>query len=290
VFGELSLRPAKQFEILGSLRYDHFRDADGRIVTNGVAEEFPTRTFDVVSPRLALRYQFIEPLALRGAYYEGFRAPTLAERYRSFESPTFRGLSNPNLDEERLRGGDVGLDIRHRLFDGQVNYFYNRLQNFVGSAEVGFVDGKFTVMNTNVAKIRSRGVEMIGNLRFTHSLTLTGNYTFTDSEVTEGPYQGNQTEGAPRNMVSFALNYFAPFGLTLSPRGRWVDDAFQDITGEAPMDAHFVFDLLGAYRVHENFELFLIAENLFDNQYIADGFGQTLAAPRQISGGIRFTF
>jgi outer membrane receptor protein involved in Fe transport len=290
VFGEISLRPARRFEILGSLRYDHFRDADGRIVTNGVAREFPTRTFNVVSPRLAARYQLIDGLALRGAYYEGFRAPTLAERYRSFESPTFRGLSNPDLEDESLRGGEAGLDIRYGLFDGQFNVFYSRLENFVGSAEFGFVDDKFTVINTNVGKTRSRGVEIIGNLRFTDDLTLTGNYAFTDAEVTEGPFQGRELEGAPRNVVSFLLNYFAPFGLNLSPRGRWVDDAFQDITGEAPMDAHFLFDLFASQRVHKNLELLFTAENLFDNEYIADGFGQTLGAPRQISVGIRFTF
>jgi outer membrane receptor protein involved in Fe transport len=276
--------------LLGSLRYDHFRDADGRIVTNGVAQSFRTRSFNVVSPRLALRYQLIEQLALRAAYYEGFRAPTLAERYRSFESPTFRGLSNPNLEEERLRGGEAGVDIRRGVFDGQINYFYNRLRNFVGSAEVGFVDGKFTVMNTNVARTRARGLEMIGNLRFTDYVTLSGNYTFTDAQVVEGPFQGNQVEGAPRHVVSFGLNYFAPYGLSLSPRGRFVDDAFQDITGEAPMDAHFVFDLRVGYRVHRNLELFFTAENLFDEQYIADGFGQTLGAPRQALAGIRFTF
>jgi outer membrane receptor protein involved in Fe transport len=199
-------------------------------------------------------------------------------------------LSNPDLEEERLRGGEVGVDIRQGLFDGQVNYFYNRLRNFVGSAEVGFVDGKFTVMNTNVAKIRSRGVEMMGNLRFKDYLTLTGNYTFTDSEVTEGPFQGNELEGAPRHVVSFGLDYLAPFGMNLSPRGRWLDDAFQDITGEAPMDAHFVFDLFTSYRLRRNVELFIVAENLFNELYIADGFGQTLGAPRQISGGVRFSF
>jgi iron complex outermembrane receptor protein len=286
----VSVRPISRFEILGSLRYDHFRDSDGRIVTNGVPEEFPTRTFNVVSPRIAARYQFVEPVAIRGAYYEGFRAPTLAERYRSFESPTFRGLSNPNLDEENLRGGELGLDVRHGIFDGQVNVFYNRLENFVGSAEFGFVGGKFTVINTNVAAIRSRGVELIGNLRFTDHVTVTGNYAFTDAEVVEGPLQGNELEGAPRHVVSFFMNYFAPFGLNISPRARWVDDAFQDITGEAPMDAHFIFDLSASQRVHRNLELFVTAENLFNNEYIADGFGQTLGAPRQISGGIRFTF
>jgi outer membrane cobalamin receptor len=202
VFGEVSLRPTRRFEVLGSLRYDHFRDSDGRIVTNGIMQVFPTRTFNVVSPRVALRYQFSDPVAIRGSYYEGFRAPTLAERYRSFETPTFRGLSNPNLEEEHLRGGEVGLDVRHGIFDGQVNVFYNRLENFVGSAEFGFVDGKFTVINTNVAEIRSRGVEVIGNLRFTDYMMFTGNYTFTDAEVIEGPLTGNELEGAPRHTSS----------------------------------------------------------------------------------------
>jgi outer membrane receptor protein involved in Fe transport len=190
--------------------------------------------------------------------------------------------------EERLRGGDLGVDLRVGTFDGQVNYFYNRLGNFVGSAEVGFIDGKFTVRNTNVAKTRSQGVELIGNLHFTNYLTLTGNYTFTDAEVIEGPLTGNELEGAPRNVASVLLNYYAPFGLNLSPRARWVDDAFQDITGEAPMDKHFIFDIFASQRVHRNLELFVLAENLFDNEYIADGFGQTLGAPRQVSVGVRF--
>ncbi|MCM3869873.1 MAG: TonB-dependent receptor [Pyrinomonadaceae bacterium] len=288
VFAEISLRPNSRSEILGSLRYDNFRDADGRIVTDGVTQAFPTRTINLVSPRLAARYQFIDQLALRGAYYEGFRAPTLAERYRSFESPTFRGLSNPELAAERLRGGEVGVDIRHGIFDGQVNYLYNRLNNFVGSAEVGFIDGKFTVMNTNIAKTRSQGVEIIGNLRFTDYLNFTGNYTFTDAEVITGPLTGNELEGAPRNVASLLLNYYAPFGLNLSPRARFVDDAFQDITHEAPMDRHFIFDFFASYRVHRNLDLFVVAENLFNKEYIADGFAQTLGAPRQVSVGIRF--
>jgi hypothetical protein len=51
-----------------------------------------------------------------------------------------------------------------------------RCRNFVGSVEVRFVEGKFTVMNTNVAKVRSRAVEMIGNLRLKEYLWLNGNY------------------------------------------------------------------------------------------------------------------
>ena len=54
------------------------------------------------------------------------------------------------------------------------------------------------------------------------------------------------------------------------------------------MDKHFIFDFFASYRVHRNLDLFVVAENLFNSEYIADGFAQTLGAPRQVSVGIRF--
>jgi hypothetical protein len=135
------------------------------------------------------------------------RAPTLAELYRSFETPTFRGLSNPELEEERLRGGDVGVDLRRGRVAAQLNGFYNRLENFVGSAEVGFIDGKFTVMATNVAEIRSRGVESMIAFRAWEHVTIDANYMFTDSEVVEGALTGNEVEGAPENVAALGATY-----------------------------------------------------------------------------------
>jgi outer membrane receptor protein involved in Fe transport len=116
------------------------------------------------------------------------------------------------------------------------------------------------------------------------------NYTYTDATVAEGPLQGNAVEGAPRNIFNFSTSYSAPFGLDLNFRGRWVDESFQDITNEAPQGEHVVFGLSAWYRVQRNVTLFVIAENLFDEKYIADGFGGGLGAPRQVWGGIRFVF
>jgi len=290
LFGEASLRPTDKVELLGSLRLDHFSETDGRIVTDGTPDLFPERTFNVVSPRVAVRYQFSKPVALRAAYYQGFRAPTLAERYRSFETPTFRGLSNPNLKEEHLHGGETGVDISVGRFFGQINFFYNRLEDFIGSAEVGDVGGKFTVINSNVGTIRSRGTEFIGNVRLTNWLTATADYTYTDAKVIDGELAGNDVEGAPRHVASLGLSYLAPRGAKFDIRGRWVDKAFQDISNEGVMGDHFVMDLFAAYPIQKHLDLLFVAENLLNRQYIADGFGQTLAAPRQISGGVRLHF
>jgi outer membrane receptor protein involved in Fe transport len=72
-----------------------------------VVTNFADKTFDELTFRLALRYQLVDTVAVRGAAYRGFRAPTLAELYRSFGTTTFVGLSNPQLDAETLIGGEI---------------------------------------------------------------------------------------------------------------------------------------------------------------------------------------
>jgi iron complex outermembrane receptor protein len=286
LFAQASFRPSDRSEVLTGVRVDRFDNSDGRIVTNGIESSFADRDFDVVSPRIAARYEVAESVGLRAAVFGGFRAPTLAELYRSFETPTFRGLSNPELEEERLRGGDVGVDIRRGRVVAQLNGFYNRLENFVGSAEVGFIDGKFTVMATNVAEIRSRGVESMIAFRAWEHVTIDANYTFTDSEVVEGALSGNEVEGAPENVAALGATY-SRAQTTVTLKGRYVDESFQDITNEAPQDSRLIVDLMALQEVHPRFDVFVAADNVFDEEYIGDGFGQSLGPPRQVSVGVR---
>jgi outer membrane receptor protein involved in Fe transport len=111
-----------------------------------------------------------------------------------------------------------------------------------------------------------------------------------DATVIEGPLKGNQVEGAPDNAASFSLLYQAPFGLTVNARARYVGDTFQDISNEAFQDAHWIFDLYASYQVLKHLQVFVGVTNLFDEKYIADGFGQSLGAPRQVFGGLRGSF
>jgi iron complex outermembrane receptor protein len=269
---------------------DYFQDLDGKITTDGVTQNFGDRDFTYLSPRVAARYQITPPIAVRGAYYQGFRAPTLAERYRSFETPTFRGLSNPNLDEEQVWGGDAGIQYNLGRIWGQLNGFYNEVKDFVGSVEVESPDEKFTVQAANVAKTRAYGMELIANAQLTRELVFTLNYTLMEATVIEGPLTGNRVEGAPENVLGLSVTYTAPFGLTVSGRARYVGESFQDISNEAVQDAHWLFDILVSYQVFKHVQLFVGVTNLFDENYITDGFGQSLGAPRQVFGGIRARF
>jgi outer membrane receptor protein involved in Fe transport len=55
------------------------------------------------------------------------------------------------------------------------------------------------------------------------------------------------------------------------------------------LPAHTVFDASAAYPVTRYLSVFLLANNLFDNEYIADALGDfdLRAAPRQVFGGVR---
>jgi iron complex outermembrane receptor protein len=290
VFGELSVKPVRQLEILGNLRFDYFLNSDGEITTNGVRQNVSDSDLKVVSPRIAARYQIVEPLAIRASYYQGFRAPSLAELYRSFETPTFRGLSNPDLKEERLWGGDLGLQYKIWRIWGQVNGFYNEVKDFVGSVEVGDVGGKFTVQAANVAKTRAYGMELITNAQITRDLLFSVNYTLMEATVIEGDLKGNLVEGAPKNAIALSLDYRAPFGLNFNASGRYQSKTFQDISNEASQDARWIFDLYASYQVFKHLQVFFGITNVFDEKYIADGFDQGLGAPRQVFGGLRASF
>jgi outer membrane receptor protein involved in Fe transport len=294
VSGEVSVYPHPKFEILGSLRGDFFRNFDGRTIENGEVTNFADKSFNEVTFRLALRYQLVDAVAVRGAAYRGFRAPTLANLYRSFGTTGFVGLANPQLDPETLIGGEVGVDLQVKAWKlaFQINGFYNVINDFIAGVAIAF-DPVFTIENQNVGTIRSRGVELIGTVGPFWDMSLTAGYTYTDAEVTEfrddPTLEGNRVEGAPVHIVTFSASYHRPRGLQVTFRGRYLSEQFQDTSNESRLPAHTVFDASAAYPVTRHLSVFLLANNLFDNEYIADALGDfdLRAAPRQVFGGVR---
>ena len=66
-------------------------------------------------------------LSLRTAAYLGWRMPTLNELFRPFRAGLDATAANPNLDPEKLAGGEVGTDYEHGAIRLSVTGFVNRL-------------------------------------------------------------------------------------------------------------------------------------------------------------------
>jgi outer membrane receptor protein involved in Fe transport len=292
LFAEVGWSPGARLELLASLRADRFESRDGRDVTDGVVTTFPDKTFDELNPRLGLRYQLSDPVALRGALYRGFRAPTLAELYRAFGTATFQGRPNPQLDPERLTGAELGLDLVVGKVFGQVTAFYNEARDLVGGVAVAFRP-IFILENRNIGEARSRGIELVAEAGLAAGWSLSASYVYTDAEITgnidDPAIVGNHLEGAPEHAANLSVG--GPLGerFDLRLRGRFKSEFFQDSTNETRVPSHAVMDGHLAYRVGERATVFFQVTNLLDRDYVATAFGglDRFGAPRQVSLGVR---
>ena len=293
VFGEASFLPAPRFEVLLSVRFDFWQNYGGQEYrsTGNVTTTYEDKSANRFDPRLSLRWAASDAVALRGAAYRAFRAPTLRDLYRSSSQRTLQTVPNPDLGPETLTGGDLGIDVKAGLFTGQFNLFYNEIQGLVARKALATTP-ILIVQPQNIGTARAQGVEFIGTFRLAPSLSLDLGYAFNDSVVTDNPANpaivGKQLPDVPRNSGSLALGWTPSWGLAVTFRGRAQSERFGDDANLLVMDSHVIFDLFVSYPVTKSLEVFMSGENLFDYDYVSEvNIGRRLGQPQAFFGGVR---
>jgi outer membrane receptor protein involved in Fe transport len=246
--------------------------------------------FVQANPKLAVRYQLAEPVGIRAAFYWAFRAPTLGEGFGNFTSVGFGLRPNPEV----MYGGEAGLDMEVGRVSGQINYFWNEVNDQIIGVPVSFFP-IFALQNQNLGKVRSRGVEVIGQVKATDTLSLLLGYTYTDSRIVRSflpAFEGNRNPMVPKNFATFTLQYRDPRDLMLAVRGRYLGHQFS-FPGNDDTDKirdHFILDVSASYQFNHYVTVFLIGENVTDLTYVASRRdGPQLAPPFQMFGGLRVT-
>jgi outer membrane receptor protein involved in Fe transport len=114
VFGQASVVPAPAVEILANVRFEYFKNFDGFDGNPGGIGPVPDTTATATTGRVSVRYKLNPVFALRGAVYNGFRAPQLDDLYRGFSIPGGTFLPNSQLVPETLQGAEGGIDLSAR--------------------------------------------------------------------------------------------------------------------------------------------------------------------------------
>lgn len=299
-WGQADLRPTDRLQLLVSLRYQDFASFDGVDGAPGGQGRVPSRHDSDVDPRVSLRYQLRGGVALRGAWYRAFRAPTLDNLYRAASVPGYILYGNPALAPETLDGGELGFDVDRGPVRLQVTAYTSTIDGFLtyrylppDQLPAGFDVGARLI---NAGSARSRGVEAELTWRLRPALAATLAYTYADSVVTRNPEDpasvGVQQPGIPRHRVSAGLDWTGPRGLRLSPRLRYVSRTNGDPDALFRTDAHVIADLAATLPLTGKVEVFGEVENLFDRRYVAtnDGFTAPLyGRPFTATAGLRVT-
>lgn len=201
---------------------------------------------------------------IRGSLANGFRAPSNYELFSTY--------GNRNLEPESSVSADLGVA---RSFGGgrgeaSATLFWLEIEDLIdfdSSANGGF--GQYYQTN-GVSK--SRGLEVAAAWRFNELFALRGAYTYTDAE---------QPDGSPRNRIPksdlslTATGDYKRLSYDLGANFVWdyVDDSAVDwMTGEVIDSKGWANDFIVvnarlAYAVTDSAELYVRAENLFDEQY-----------------------
>jgi outer membrane receptor protein involved in Fe transport len=155
-----------------------------------------------------------------------------------------------------------------------------------------------TLQRQNLGQIRSRGLSLEARLERRHNFDATLSYQLAFATVTafnsSSPAQANLTgkwiPQVPREAVAATANYaarrIANFHLIASYTGEQFDDA----ANQYVLHPYARFDVSADRDLHHGLSVFAGAQNLL-NRTIDAGLTPilTLAAPRLVQGGLRYT-
>jgi len=132
-----------------------------------------------VTYRAGVVYRFSEAARVRASVGTGFKAPTFAEM---FADAAFE-IGNPALDPERSRSWEIGAE--YRAWGGLVtlwaDYFDQRFRDLV---QYTFSEPGLPTYR-NLPRALARGVEAGAVATLRSGFTLSGQYTYLDSETTD---------------------------------------------------------------------------------------------------------
>ena len=141
--------------------------------------------------RLGLSYQLAEATYLRGSFGEGYRFPSIAERFVDVSAGSVNVFKNPRVLPERAWGGEVGIRQGFAFGEGWIAFldgavFINEFQDMIeftfGEFGVGgAVLDRYGFSAQNIGQARTAGLEVNGLLNgkiFGYPFDYTTGYTY----------------------------------------------------------------------------------------------------------------
>ena len=301
VFAQDFWRVTKNLNFNFGGRFDFWKNFDAFSVTeNLVGGQTNTTNFadnhqKSFSPRVAAIYRINRNFSASAAFSKSFRAPTLNELYRAFRVGNVLTLANENLQAERARTFESGLNFTgwRRKLNLRGNLFETEIFQPVVSITLDAAVSLILRQRQNVGRTRSRGLEFeaeyapVSRLRFSTALLI------VDSRVAEFPVNlplvGKFLPQIAKRQMTFQAIYEPHPKLTFSAQGRTSAAQFEDDQNTLKLRPLFNLDVFAAAQISKKTQIFAAVENVFDNRYdLGLTPNLTVAAPRFLRIGLRF--
>ena len=272
-------------------------------------------TFSQFNPIIGGTYKITPGLTAYAGYSEANRAPTplelaCADPARPCLIAAFL-VSDPPLKQVVSRTVEVGLRGTKELNIGTLGWK-------VGAFRATNTDDILAIPSPvlqgfgyfqNVGSTRRQGIEAQINLtsktlqlyasyalvdaRFLNSLQVGSNSPFRDDNGNVQILPGNQIPAIPRNRIKFGIDYSVSDAFKVGGDALFVGSQYfvGDESNQAQrLPPYAVFNLHASYQIDKTFQIYVRADNVFDNRYATYGtFFDTSNVPNFTNGGAPFT-
>ena len=277
-FAEATLTVTQGFNITGGARYDDHSTFGSKW-----------------SPRAYAVWNINDALTLKGGVSRGFKTPRVEQIAEGIIGFGSQGrvplLGSPGLTPETSTSYEAGLYYDGQgFFSGNVTLFNNDFDDKIASGP-GIPNCRFTAapnrpncidvgnfpavdlfsQSINIDKARTRGVEVATKFAFTDTLSLTANYTYTETEQLSGSEEGLPLIGMPKHMVNGNLRWKLGDKASVWARAEIRSSRYRGAnvqqTALGDFRSYEVFHLGGSYQVAPAFRLAATLFNVLDTDY-----------------------
>jgi outer membrane receptor protein involved in Fe transport len=288
--------------ITAGARFDRWREFAALSTTRPVNPaqpsstlQFPDRTETAFSPQFSLLYVLSDRVSFTALFTRAFRPATLNELYRSFRVGDVITLANENLRAERQTGGEAGARfyLFNQRLDSRVTIFWTEIARPVANVTLSVTPNLITRQRQNLGRTRSRGIEIESEARLSRHWTISGGYLLADATVQEFPanttLEGLRVPQVPKHQATVQVRYANPSLITIGVQARAGGQHFDDDQNRFPLGRYFTIDAIASRRLTANFDIFVAAENIFNQHYLTGRTPvTTVGPPTLLRCGIRF--
>lgn len=280
---------------------EQFTWKDRLFLTGGVRHDDNSRFQSFTTASASAAFLIDDAWKVRASIGNGFRAPTFSE---IIGFPSFGIAGNENLKPEKNTAGDLGIDFVSTNLKSRASatVFFNRFSDLI---EFTFLAPAGASNFVNIEAAQSQGFELDGSISATRWLGLGGQYTLTETEVTDsgtlpgGSFaRGESLLRRPRNLAGLYIQFLhhrCHLRIDFKFKGKRDDiQFFPDFSSSRVVlpsywkaDFAVTVPLLRSSSSNTELALNFRGENLFDKEYTEvagfESIGRSLMAGFQIS-------
>lgn len=242
----------------------------------------PTRQWTFLSPKIGATYFVSDQFNIYASFGRSGREPTRHDIVGStnINASNLSIVSDINsVEAEYVNDFEAGVRYHSPAFAVSLNGFYMQFENEI-SPTGDFIPEGFIQLRENIEESYRTGLETQWEWLPAQKISFAGNATWLQTNIREFSPGGSdevfrnvESILSPNWLANGTLTYSALNGLAFSVTGRYMGEAFLELTNRDDMilPSFFVTDFGIDANLRENITASLKVHNLFDELYFTNG-------------------